>query len=208
MQISQALSTLMPSTSSPVSFSNALRPLPASRVEDIFTRLTAQLGKKIEDLFGAVPQEDIKAEWADGLAGYRGREIMRGLKACQARVFAPTLGEFCLLCRPTLDPEVAWLEAAEGVRARRNGNLGEWSHPAVYRASLAMPYELASYSYRACRKQWDWTLSKEFSKGWGEDVPPPPLRLARPDPVAGPPNQAVRDHIAKLLRPKSIAQDS
>lgn len=175
-----------------------IRPLPPKKVEEIFDRLTAQLGNKFADLWSGVKAEHIKLEWADGLAGFRGREIMRGLKACQTRVFAPTLGEFVRLCRPALDPEIAWLEARTGLVARRAGQLGEWSHPAVYRASKEMPYELTDKSFKECRKGWEWTLQREFDRGWGEDVPMPPLQLEVKPVVTRPPTAAERQAYAAI----------
>jgi hypothetical protein len=92
--------------------------VPETWIEAIFTRLSAQLGAKVADLWGGVPPETVKTEWAEALASFERAEITRGLKACQTRAFAPTLGEFLRLCRPALDPEVAWLEASEGMRDR------------------------------------------------------------------------------------------
>lgn len=181
-----------PLTLPPTASLDGIRPIPLRRVEDIFERLTAQLGKKFTDLWTGGNSEHIKTEWADGLSGFRGREILRGLKACQTRVFAPTLGEFIRLCRPALDPEIAWLEARAGLLARRSGQLGEWTHPAVFRASQELPYQLLNQSPKEHRKAWEWTLQREFDKGWLDDVPPPPLQLEIKPATTRPPTAAER----------------
>lgn len=172
--------------------------VPETWVEAIFTRLSAQLGAKVADLFAGVPPATVKAEWAEALAGFDPSEISRGLKSCQTRAFAPTLGEFLRLCRPALDPEIAWTEAAEGMRFRESGSGdGEWSHPAVYRAAQSMAYELRCSSFRECRKRWEWQLGREFAKGWGEAVPPSRLRLEN-EARTRPPNEQERQLLANL----------
>lgn len=173
-------------------------PLPTHLVEDLFQRLTAQLGAKIADLWAGVKPEHVKAEWADGLAGFRDAEIMRGLKACQSRIFAPTLGEFCRLCRPALDAEFAWLEAVDGLAARRTGEIGQWSHPAVYRAAEAMAFEVQSRSFHDCRRSWAYRLEQELVKGWLADVSAPAVRIAHQPAQARKPTAAEKEAFARL----------
>lgn len=171
--------------------------VPETWIEAIFTRLSAQLGTKVADLWGGVPPETVKAEWAEALASFDPREISRGLKACQTRAFAPTLGEFLRLCRPALDPEIAWLEAQDGMRARGQGHLGEWSHPAVYRAASGFEHELRSGSFAQHRKVWTWRLEREMRKGWLLDVPRPMVALPN-DPTCRGPNEEERAKLAAL----------
>lgn len=168
-------------------------------VQNVFARLEAQLGTKVADLYASAPADAVHAEWAAALSGFTKREVNRGLSACQHRIFAPTLGEFTLLCRPTLDPEIAWIEAADGMRSRNAGELGDWSHPAVYRAAVTMVYELGHHSFGQCKKIWTWRLEKEFSKGWGEPVPPVALRIEQEKAKSSPPNAEQKAKIAELL---------
>lgn len=167
--------------------------------QNVFSRLEAQLGAKIADLFAGAPKEAVLNEWASALSGFTKREVNRGLAICQTRIFAPTLGEFTRLCRPALDAEIAWLEAVDGLRARNAGEVGEWSHPAVYRAASAMSFEIASSSFKQCQKVWAWRLEKEFTKGWGEPVPPVALRVGHEVAKATAPNAEQKRKIADLL---------
>lgn len=160
--------------------------VPETWIEAIFTRLSAQLGTKVADLWGGVPPETVKTEWAEALSSFDPTEISRGLKACQTRAFAPTLGEFLRLCRPSLDPEIAWLEAAEGMAQRAHGQLGEWSHPAVYRAASGFEHELRSGSFAQHRKSWTWRLEREMRKGWLLGVPKPMQALGNNPTTRGP----------------------
>jgi hypothetical protein len=173
------------------------QPMPVEWVERIFSRLTAQLGAKAADLWTGVPPETVKAEWSDALAGFHPTEIQRGLTSCQTRVFAPTLGEFLRLCRPGLDPELAWFEAVDGMHQRENGKEGEWTHPAVYRAGREFAYELRTRSFQEMRKRWEWLLCKEFRKGWGGEIPPSLARIAA-EAKGKPPPVDVRERLASL----------
>lgn len=136
-------------------------------------------------------------EWAIGLTGFRQHEIERGLAECSSRKFAPTLGEFKHFCRPTLDPQYAWLEACDGLQARDRGEVGEWSHPAVYRAVMGMRYEFQRGTFPQLRVQWERALSKEFEKGWGDEVPPIPQRVEHRPTCCSPP-ESVRNLIAEM----------
>ena len=187
------------STSSDTS-SAECRSIPESWVEAIFTRLSAQLGAKVADLWGGVPPHTVKAEWAEALSGYHPAEIRRGLKACQTRAFAPTLGEFLRLCRPALDPEVAWVEAQAGMQQRAQGEAGEWSHPAVFRAAREFHHELRIGHYRQHRKTWEWRLEKEFRKGWQQDVQMPCQAIGHQPTTRGP-SSAERERLTNLRTP-------
>lgn len=164
------------------------QPAPAAWIGRVFDRLSAQFGARLADLYAGVPPEHVRDEWADALADFHSSEIARGLKACQSRQFAPNLGEFLRMCRPALDPEVAWLEAYYGMRSRAHGDVGEWSHPAVYRAAAQFQFELRSGQFRDHRKAWTWLLEREFAAGWGHEVPAPLVQIGHTrQPKAAPP---------------------
>lgn len=191
---------MTPLTFSPASLSKPKQaPLTPAQIGIVFSRLNAQLGAKVADLYAGVPPETVRAEWSAALGGFRDEEIMTGLDACRRRIFAPTLGEFLNLCRPALDPEIAWLEAAEGLRARSNGQQGDWSHPAVFRAACAMGFELRGKSFKECRKLWTLVLEREFARGWGKDVPPAPLLIPRMPSAPAKPSGTVLDKINEIL---------
>lgn len=174
--------------------------LPASSPTD--RRLIADTARVIKALSAQFPQlfaADQKAminEWAQGLTDMRPEEIARGLARCRTRTFPPSLGEFAQFCRPALDPEVAFLEAQDGLRARDRGEMGRWSHPAIWRAACAMSTEVRSGPFSAFRKRWEYVLRNEYELGWGEDVPAPAKRIEhahRPIPMPA----HVRERLAK-----------
>lgn len=173
-------------------------PLSQETIAEVFTSLGAQLGAKMADMYGGVKPLVLQAEWAERLSDLMRHELERGVAACADRRFAPTLGEFRQLCRPALDPETAWLEAAAGMREREAGRIGQWTHPAVWRAATDMGHELRTRTYADCRKRWEWTMQRELAAGWGAPVPPPTLRI-EDDTKVGPPSSAVRERMARIL---------
>lgn len=157
-------------------------PLPARWVEEVFERLSAILGSGMANVYAAASPERVRQEWAEALGEMTAQEIKRGLAAARTRKFAPNLGEFLHLCRPALDPEVAWSEAEEGVSVHADGKVYEWSHPAVYWAAREMQFELRSGSYESNRKRWTRLLERQWQqREWL--IPPDPTvkRIAAPE---------------------------
>lgn len=172
--------------------------LPSRILDRIFQRLAGQFGAKLAQLYGGVPPETVHDEWAIGLAGFQATELDRGLRLCSERAFAPTLGEFKRACRPALDPEFAFVEAGFGLRDRDAGKVGDWSHPAVYRAACAMSAEVRSGDWSKARARWTSLLRRELEAGWGE-VPPVPARINDDRrPTSGIPKQTRAD-IQRIL---------
>lgn len=172
--------------------------LPARLAATLFKHLAEQFGDRIADVYGSSTPAEVVQQWSEVLAGFAPEELGRGLTACRQRVFPPHPAEFARFCRPSLDPELAWLEAVDGQRERREGRKGEWSHPAVWRASCAMSFELRTRAYSDCAKRWAWVLQKEHRAGWGEPVPMPALQIAADVKVGAPP-AAVRERMAQIL---------
>jgi hypothetical protein len=151
------------------------------------------------EMYVGVKPDLVQREWGIGLADYRPHEIARGLVKTSDAVFAPNLGEFKRMCRPALDPEIAWYEAIEGLRARENGETGQWSHPAVWRATHGMSYHMLNQTYAAMRRRWEVALDREFAKGWVEDVPPIAKQIEHR--LTGTlPSADVRERMDRLIR--------
>ena len=198
--ISQTLSTCtQPSSDNPVAKPEGgfKTPLQSRIGADVFARLVAQFGAKLLDHWSAAP--GAREEWGQALADFHPVEIERGLRATRARAFVPVLGEFLQLCRPALDPETAWHEAADGMREREAGRRGRWSHPAVYRAAQAMAWELRTSHHAAQRKRWALQLQREFAQGWGDPIPDPTQRIAQQELRRGPPPPEIRARFAAIL---------
>lgn len=143
--------------------------------------------------------DDIKRTWSEHLAGFTKNELTRGLAAVSELKFPPTLPEFKRLCRPALDPEVAWWEADHCLRQRANGFMGDWTHPAVWRAGRAMSMEIRGGDYAKHRVRWGVLLKRELAKGFGEGIDPIDERLPAPTPdPTRPPNDEEKRRIEEL----------
>ena len=199
--IAQTLSTYRPESSLTLS-----RPLPLTAVEHIFDSLKGQLGAKVADMWNGVNPSIIEREWAQGLAGFQRHELQRGIDACAARIFAPTLGEFANLCRPCLDAEVAWHEAYECLEQRDEGHMGDWTHPAVFFAAVKMGPAVSSGDWSRHRKAWGRVLQGELRRGWRE-IPAPAMRVKH-DVKVGPPDEGTRAKIARLRNEARAAAET
>lgn len=157
-------------------------PVPLRWVEDIFERLTAIVGSAMATVYAGADEQRVKQAWAEALAGFSATEIRRGLAATRTRRYAPNLPEFLHLCRPALDPEVAWIEADQGMASHAKGERFAWTHPAVYWAGRQFGFELRSSSFEQCRKRWAAALTAEFAKGaWATPADPTQRRIAAPE---------------------------
>lgn len=172
-----------------------------SAVAALFERLIGIFGKpKVAEMWAKADPVLVREQWASGLADLQPQEIDRGIAACRERLFVPNVGEFKRLCRPALDPELAYWEAERGLADRGRGEMGRWSHPAVYRAAVAMAQEVRAANLAACRRRWEWVLGRELEDGWGDGIPEPAkqIEFKEPEVVAAP--QAVRRKLAELAR--------
>jgi hypothetical protein len=138
-------------------------------------------GKRYTDLWGATDPQAWKSYWADQLAGYSANELKRGMDALSSREWPPTLPEFKRLCRPPIDPQAAFYEAVEGVQARERGEMGSWSHPAIYWAAVKVGFfDLKNSGYGQLQKRWENALQAIFDAGTHEPIPAPALALPSP----------------------------
>ena len=188
------------SSTSPPALSADGGPIPLRWVEDLFERLAAILGASLANVYAGAKPEVVKAEWAEALASFSADEVKRGLAATRTRRFAPNLPEFLHLCRPALDPEVAWIEAERGLASHAKGERFAWSHPAVYWAARQMSCEVRGESFAKCRKRWEAVLAAEFGKGAWSPPPDPTQRRITAPVQAEIGNPALREEARAKLR--------
>jgi len=155
--------------------------LPMPWIKKLFQRFGAMYGNKLGQMWGGVPEDDMQAIWAEDLAGFSGDEIAIGLQACKQREWPPTLPEFIRLCRPWMSPEVAYHEAVHGMSCRRRGEMGQWSHPAIYWAAISVSsVDLLNSTYGSIKGRWEKTFAEELGKGSWHPVPEPRAALPAP----------------------------
>lgn len=138
-------------------------------------------GAKFAQQWEGLTPRELKDSWNQKLAGLDEAQVRRGLVACMTREWPPTLPEFVKLCCPWMSPEVAYHEAVRGMSARKRGEIGIWSHPAVYWAAVGVStVDLLSSTYGSIKARWEKTLSDELAKGAWPDIPEPRQALPAP----------------------------
>lgn len=152
-------------------------------VEQLFADMLLAYGKRFGDMWGGSTADALIAFWVRGLRGYTPREIKRGIAALDTRPWPPTLPEFKALCRPAIDPLVAYYEAVAGVQDRAKGEMGKWSHPAIYWAAMPMTFDLGNQTYSQVKTRWEKAFFEQMDKGEWEAIPAPMLALEAPKPM-------------------------
>ena len=128
-------------------------------------------GKKFVDMWSAASPDRLVKHWAKELIGYTPREFKRGVEAQKALEWPPTLNQFKKLCRPDVDLMTAYYEALAGLESRAKGDMGEWSHPAVYWSAQTMRHDLTMQTYSQIKARWEAELNKQMAKGEWSEIP-------------------------------------
>ncbi|WMD20898.1 hypothetical protein RAS12_00575 [Achromobacter seleniivolatilans] len=164
-------------------------------------------GAKFAQQWEGLTPRELKDSWNQKLAGLDESQVRRGLHACLAREWPPTLPEFLKLCCPWLTPEVAYHEAVRGMSARRRGEIGVWSHPAVYWAAVGVStVDLLNSNYGSIKNRWERTLAEELSKNTWPDIPQPRASLPAPGQTLASPAQ-VEAALQKMNAAKLLDRD-
>lgn len=119
--------------------------------------------------------------WTKATRGLTELEFRRGVAKLSSFERPPSLPEFLKACRPEVNPLSAYYEAIEGVKGREQGELGTWSHPAIYWASVRVSaHDLKNQTYSQVRGRWEMALAAELEKGHWEVIPAPLIQIAGP----------------------------
>lgn len=155
-----------------------------SAIDHLFNRLTGIYGDRFRKGFpneGAV--KNWKDAWSDGLSseGITLDEVRAGLsgilKTCD---WPPTLPEFLRACRPSMDYEASFIEAVNGMQARRNGRNFHWSTPSVYWAAVQLGGDLSAYPYTALKSRWRNAIDEAVRQD-RKEIPEPLEALPAPN---------------------------
>lgn len=159
--------------------STSTQAVPLTWVESLFKRMEACYGNRFLDMWANADLKVVKGVWAEQMGLLSADELRRGVAALMTRDWPPTLPEFIKLCRPGLDPAVAFAEAQAQGRMRTEGRPNVWSHPAIYWAYQRIgAFEFQTQNYQVLRTRWERALEAEISKSTWDPIPEMPLRLA------------------------------
>lgn len=177
----------LPSAPSTRPFSRWFDPMPElgiSLIDHLFNRLDGAYPGKWRQNFRNQQAIDNWAEsWVEAFEeeGVTPQDVKVGLRECRKRYgWPPSVSEFMQACRPSLDPMKAYYEAVAGVQARAQGEMGTWSHPAIYWASVPLGVELREQSFSQVKARWETSLEQQLAKGTWEAIPKPYMKLAAP----------------------------
>ncbi|MFZ6690245.1 hypothetical protein [Undibacterium sp. SXout20W] len=140
--------------------------------QKLFKYMEACYGNRFLDMWINSDLDAVMHVWAVKLMQMTADELRRGRASLDSRDWPPTLPEFIKMCRPGLDPQVAYYEALEQGRAREEGRENIWSSPAIYWAWRSVgAFEFRNQSYQTLRVRWEKALADELGKGNWEPIP-------------------------------------
>lgn len=151
--------------------------LTVESIDRLFEDMSLLFGRKFTEQWQTVDPARMKQLWLRELSGYSREELRKGYTALKTLTYPPTLGEFTKLCRTPVDPIVAYTEALAGLRARSKGNMGTWSHKAVYWTAAALAHDIQHSTYNQIRHIWEAELQKRLSDSNLPDIPAPSQQI-------------------------------
>ncbi len=150
-------------------------------VEWLLKRMKTFWGKAFTDKWAMLKDGEMLDSWTKALRGLTELEFKRGVAKLTTFERPPSLPEFLKACRPEVNPVTAYYEAIEGCRSREQGEVGTWSHPAIFWASVRVSgFELKNQTYSQIRGRWEAALAAELAKQQWDDIPAPMLALPAP----------------------------
>jgi hypothetical protein len=156
-----------------------------SLMDHLYSRLDGLYPQKWRANFnGPESIENWSVVWAEAFEeeGISPAAIKGGLKACRSKFdWPPSCAEFIKACKPAVDPMTAYYEAIAGVKAREKGEVGNWSHPAVYWAAISVSaFDLKNSAYSQIRGRWEQALSEQMAKEEWPAIPAAMIALPAP----------------------------
>lgn len=153
-------------------------------MEHLFSRLDGMYPIRWKSAF---PSQDAIDNWMVAWAEAFEEEhvspemIRGGLKACRSKYdWPPSCSEFLKACKPSVDPMVAYYEAITGIQARSRGEMGKWSHPAVYWAAMPLSFDLGSQTFSQMKGRWEQAFNEQMARNEWAEIPLPMIALPAP----------------------------
>lgn len=147
-----------------------------SLLDHLFNRLDGMYPGKWKANF---PGEQSIKNWRDECErifeeeGITLAQIGDGLRTCRKlyRDWPPSVPQLIDACKPPVDTAAAYHEAVAGMEARGRGEVGHWSHPAIFWAASKLGRELMTMPSAHIREKWAATLKRQLELGQWEPVP-------------------------------------
>lgn len=159
--------------------STSTDPIPAAWIDALFAKMLSLYGNKFSEMWRDLDLIAVKAVWAQELQKLSRNEVAKGANSLVTQEWPPTLPQFIKLCRISIDPLKAYYEAVNGAAARERGEIGEWSHPAIFWSFVAIgAFDIKHQTYSAIRERWESALAEELNKGAWKDIPNAVIAIA------------------------------
>jgi hypothetical protein len=179
--------------------STSTNAIPEKWIDALFAKLHSFYGTRFLDMWRGNDLQTVKAVWTQELSKLSRDEVAKGANSLVNQEYCPTLPQFINLCRIKIDSVAAYYEAVNGVVARDKGEMGEWSHPAIFWASVKVgAFDLKNQTYSNIKARWERALDEEINKGQWSNIPK--AQIALPAPVT----QATKDIAEKYLAETQI----
>ncbi len=155
--------------------------LPEDWIKSLFNQMALAYGNRFTDMWRGLNTTELKRHWAVALATLTDEELIHGVGALKMREWPPMLPEFIKMCRPVMDPVVAYHEALEQGGRRERGEDDSWSSPAVFWAWRKIgQYDFSRLAYAILKPRWEAALAAEMAKDAHPPVPPQLVALPAP----------------------------
>ena len=155
--------------------------IPTSWIDALFIKMANFYGNKFKLMWGDSDINNVKAVWTQELSKLSRDEIAKGANSLVNQEYCPTLPQFIKLCRTDIDSVAAYYEALNGVIAREKGEMGEWSHPAIFWATTKISsFDLKNQTYSNIKARWERALNEEINNGQWADIPQAQIALPAP----------------------------
>jgi hypothetical protein len=161
--------------------STSTNPVPEHWIDALFAKMSTYYGNKFADMWRDSNMQSVKSVWSQELGKLSREDFARGANLLSTQEWPPSLPQFIKLCKVEIDPLSAYYEAVNGVAARDRGEIGEWSHPAIFWASVKVTaFDLKNQGYAAIKGRWEKALAEEVAKGNWSAIPEPMIALPAP----------------------------
>jgi hypothetical protein len=158
--------------------STSTNPLPDRWVDALFVKMINFYGSKFTEMWRDTDIDAVKAMWAHELGKLSREEVTKGAQALMTLEWPPSLPQFINLCRPKLDAQKAFTEALNGLMARDRGEVGVWSHPAIFWAAVRVgAFDIKNATYPQIKGRWESALGDELEKSQWPEIPKPVVSL-------------------------------
>lgn len=154
--------------------------IPERWIESLFEKMLFTYGAKFSDQWKGIDPAGLKRHWATELGKFSTDELKAGVSKLKSKEWPPTLPEFEKMCKPSIDPTVAYYEAVIGIQARAKGEMGQWSSPAVFWAAMPLSFDLGTQTYSQIKARWEKALADQIDRGEWVPIPEPMVALPAP----------------------------